>query len=342
MSGLNNSNLTVLSTEEDDEVCSEEISPPLIAAGITMLSVMIVCGILGNSLVCISMVKCSFLRRTLSNYLVVSLALSDLLVCTSVLPFDIIYWMDFPQWTIGGYACNIWNSLFYLMMTASVMNLVLISGDRFIAVVYPFRYPTWVTYRVIKVLLTSVWVYSVGVGATLFVLLVPPDGDYYSFDLGEYGDFKWYLNIGNVLIPFSIMVLLYIKIYVIARHHSRRMSTSQASDGSVVNNRISETLRRELRIAKALGVIVLCFLLCWLPYVVLNFMTLNDSIYYDCNIELADTVFCWLAYMNSVLNPILYAYTNHDFRRAFKSIFSRFLTRHQVSDQSISNIESRL
>lgn len=292
----------------------------LFISGILTISLILIVGLVGNSLVCISMVKCSYLRRTLSNYLIASLALSDLLVCLSVLPFDIIYWTDFPRWIIGGYACNMWNSLFYLLMTASVLNLLSISGDRFVAVVFPLRYPSLVTYRAIKVVITSVWVYSVGVGITMFVLLVPPDGDYYSFDLGEYAGFKWYLNIINVLIPFGIMVLLYIKIYVIARHHSRRMTSSQKTHED--NPTITDTLRRELRIAKALGVIVVCFLLCWLPYVVLNFITLNNTVIANCSIELADTISCWLAYCNSAINPGLYAYTNREYRRAFRSLLT--------------------
>jgi len=130
--------------------------------------------------------------------------------------------------------------------------LYTISVDRFIAVVFPFQYTSWVTYRAIQVAVASVWLYSVGVGITMFVLLVPPDGDYYSFDLGQYGGMKWYLNIVNVLIPFGTMVLLYVKIYMIARHHSRRMTSSQRKHDN--NQTITDTLRRELRIAKALGV----------------------------------------------------------------------------------------
>lgn len=302
---------------------------------------MMIFGAVGNCLVCFVMFKFSYLRRTLSNYLIFSLAVSDLMVCISVLPLDIIYWLDFPRWTLGGYACNTWNSLFYTFLTASVMNLLIISGDRFIAIVYPLYYHTWVTFKVVNVAISSVWFYAVATGVALFLLLVPPDGEHYSFNLGQSEWFKQFLLIANVLAPFVIMTGLYLKIYAIARHHAQRINSSLSINSDDDNKKFRDTIIREVRLAKALGLIILCFVLCWLPYQVVSFLTLDEIIIEDCSVEIADTVTCWFAYLNSAVNPVLYAYTHRDFKRALRSILCRRMTDNDDDLRTRSRSRSR-
>lgn len=302
---------------------------------------MMIFGVVGNCLVCFVMFKFSYLRRTLSNYLIFSLAVSDLMVCISVLPLDIIYWLDFPRWTLGGYACNTWNSLFYTFLTASVMNLLIISGDRFIAIVYPLYYHTWVTFKVVNVAISSVWFYAVATGVALFLLLVPPDGEHYSFNLGQSEWFKQFLLIANVLAPFLIMTGLYLKIYAIARHHAQRINSSLSINSDDDNKKFRDTIIREVRLAKALGLIILCFVLCWLPYQVVSFLTLDEIIIEDCSVEIADTVTCWFAYLNSAVNPVLYAYTHRDFKRALRSILCRRVTDNDDDLRTRSRSRSR-
>jgi len=69
------------------------------------------------------------------------------------------------------------------------------------------------------------------------------------------------------------------------------------------------------------------FLFCWVPFFSINIIS-AVCIRYDlfasfslCNIHpLAFSLFVWLGYINSFLNPLIYTIFNVEFRKAFKKL----------------------
>src|SRR6218665_973419 len=94
--------------------------------------------VLGNVLVCTAV---SIVRklRTPSNLLIVSLAVSDLLVALLDMPFATAYEV-MGRWVFGQTVCDIWTSLDVLLCTASILNLCMISIDRYFVITRPFQY----------------------------------------------------------------------------------------------------------------------------------------------------------------------------------------------------------
>ncbi|XP_044168704.1 alpha-1A adrenergic receptor-like [Acropora millepora] len=315
---MNNTTQLSYNKDIDSFFCQETHGLGLTIAGLLFMIFVVVSCLFGNTLVCVASVKFSNLFSC-SEMFILSLALSDIMVAVMVLPFDILYWITFPRWTLGGVLCNLWNSFFFLSLTASVLNLTAISIDRFLAVVYPLRYQALMTPKLNKFMIACVWIYSVGTGILIFCLLKPPKNERYSFDLNPY--FYGFILSGNVIVPFFIMIVLYSKIYVIAKQHARRLGVASSS---IPNTETSATsyrkkLARELKIAKTLGIVVLCFVICWLPFEIINVIAMvNGAV--TCVVEIADTMACWLAYLHSSLNPLLYAFASCEFRRAFKRL----------------------
>lgn len=310
--------------DEDLEslICEGDFGAWFTIVGLVFIFFIMLTCLLGNSLVCVAGIKFSYLQSYSENF-ILSLALSDILVAVTVLPFDAVYWIAFPRWPLGGIACNLWNSLFFLFLIASVLNLTSISIDRFLAVVYPLRYNAWMTPTLNKFMIASVWVYSFIIAILIFFLLEQPEDGVYGFDLHPV--FHGFLIIGNVIFPFCVMIGLYYKIYRIAKGHARRtlLVMSSTVDSSSSAGKVSgRKFARELKLAKTLGIVVLCFVICWLPFEVINVMILVDEGVANCNVEIADTVTCWLAYMNCSLNPVLYALNSPEYRRAFKKLLS--------------------
>lgn len=301
-------------------LCEDELATGFTIAGLVFMFLIMTTCLFGNTLVCIASIKFSYLQ-SVSEQFIVSLALSDIMVAASVLPFDIIYWITFPRWPLGGYVCNLWNSLFFLFLTASVLNLTAISIDRFLAVVYPLRYSIWMTPNLVKIMIASVWMYSFGIAILIFFLLIPPEDEMYSFDLNPV--FHGFLLIGNVIFPFIIMIILYSKIYIIAKGHAMRTEVTSLNANSSRSARRTNNFARELKLAKTLGIVVLCFVICWLPFEIINVVILVDEGVATCTVEVIDTIACWLAYLHSSLNPILYAFASTEFRRAFKKLLCK-------------------
>ena len=95
-----------------------------------ILGFIIIGTIVGNVLVCTAVAIVRKLR-TPSNLLIVSLAVSDLLVALLVMPFAAMYEV-MGRWMLGDRFCDAWTSLDVMLCTASILNLCMISVDRYV------------------------------------------------------------------------------------------------------------------------------------------------------------------------------------------------------------------
>ncbi|NXR44512.1 HRH2 protein, partial [Hippolais icterina] len=90
---------------------------------------------------------------------IVSLAITDLLLGLLVLPFSAYYELA-KEWPFSSVLCNIYISLDVMLCTASILNLFMISLDRYFAVTTPLRYCQVVTPPRVAVGLVVIWTVS--------------------------------------------------------------------------------------------------------------------------------------------------------------------------------------
>jgi 5-hydroxytryptamine receptor 7 len=93
-----------------------------------VLGSIIVGTVIGNILVCVAVFLVRKLRKP-CNYLLVSLAVSDLCVALLVMPMALLYQIS-GTWSFGSIMCHLWVSFDVLSCTASILNLCMISVDR--------------------------------------------------------------------------------------------------------------------------------------------------------------------------------------------------------------------
>nr|ANO38987.1 GCR005 [Schmidtea mediterranea] len=116
--------------------------------------------LIGNILVIIAASTSVKLRRYKTNIFIINLAVSDLLLGIIVLPLSIGNQVLNRRWFFGNALCKIWLASDVLLCTASILNLTVISFDRYIAIRNPIRYLSWMTNKNCQILLTSVWIFA--------------------------------------------------------------------------------------------------------------------------------------------------------------------------------------
>jgi histamine receptor H1 len=79
-----------------------------------------------------------------SNMFIVSLAIADLLVGLLVMPISAAYIM-LEHWRFGIVVCQLWIGMDYIASTASILNLLILSMDRYWSVSSPLKYLRYVT-----------------------------------------------------------------------------------------------------------------------------------------------------------------------------------------------------
>ncbi|KAJ8012111.1 hypothetical protein DPEC_G00065280 [Dallia pectoralis] len=111
---------------------------PVTTVLICIMVTLVVVIVLGNALVIFAFKVDKSLRRK-SNYYFLNLAISDFLVGAFCIPVYIPYILT-GKWMLGRGLCKLWLVMDYLLCTASVFNIVLISYDRFLSVTRAVSY----------------------------------------------------------------------------------------------------------------------------------------------------------------------------------------------------------
>ncbi|TRY57378.1 hypothetical protein DNTS_024959 [Danionella cerebrum] len=114
--------------------------------------------ILGNSLVVIS-IRVNSQLQTISNNFLLSLAVADFILGTVSMNLYTAY-IIMGRWTLGPLACDLWLTLDYVVSNASVMNLLVISFDRYFSVKRPLTYRTKRTRKTAATMIALAWVVS--------------------------------------------------------------------------------------------------------------------------------------------------------------------------------------
>ncbi|XP_070688356.1 trace amine-associated receptor 13c-like [Pempheris klunzingeri] len=273
---------------------------------ITLLTVLL------NLLVIISI---SHFRQlhTPTNLILLSLAVSDLLVGLIVMPVTITALQSCGfQGTI---TCAFSYLMSFTLTSASVGNMVLISVDRYVAICDPLHYSSMITPSRVRICLCLCWLCSV-----IYSLIILKDHlsqiDFSNSCHQQCVVIISYISGAVDLLltffsPVTVIIVLYVRVFVVAVSQARAMR-SQIS--SVKSNTVT-VKKSEMRAARTLGITLVVFLFCLCPY-------FGPSIVGQDTLIEGVSAQVWLFYCNSTFNPVIYAFFYPWFRKSIKLVVS--------------------
>lgn len=276
----------------------------LLYAFLVILSVVTICG---NILVIISVIYFKQLQSP-TNYLILSLALADLLVGILVYPLSMAFSLSSCMYHEELF-CKIRASFDISLSTCSILHLCCISVDRYYAVCQPLTYESKITNCFVVIMILVSWVVSVLIGISILIgglnndkceerclidiLLENTVGPIFSFYL-----------------PVIIMLCIYLKIFLVAQRHVRSIQSTTA---------VANVSNMQRKATKTLAIVLGVFLLCWTPFFLC--ITIGPFTHLSIPVPVIESL-NWLTLANSMLNPFIYAFFYSRFRVAFKAIIS--------------------
>ncbi|XP_048063636.1 trace amine associated receptor 14a [Megalobrama amblycephala] len=294
------------------------------AAAVALLTVC------GNLLVIISVSHFKQLH-TPANILILSLAVTDLLVGVFVMPLH-LSWLIESCWISGPLMCSVFNFVTFQATSVSVHTVALIAVDRFLALRLPFVYSEKISPTVICIATLFNWLFSLLYNFTLlfingnFTDIMCPGECLYIVD--EVSSLIDLLIV--FLMPCTLIIILYTHVFVIAKKHATAIRALQVHN-STSKNRVSD--KSERKAALALGILVFVFLLCLLPYYIFS---LTNFLRDDSFSNVINSVLI-LFYLNSSINPLIYAMLYPWFKKSLKIILTLKVFN---TDSSLMNVLS--
>lgn len=196
---------------------------------ITLATLLMLITIFGNVLVIIAVFTSRALKAP-QNLFLVSLASADILVATLVIPFSLANEV-MGQWYFGKVWCEIYVALDVLFCTSSIVHLCAISLDRYWSITQAIEYNLKRTPRRIKSIIFFVWVISAVISFPPLISIMKQGEPEITSHQEEnkvptcsINKETWYIissSIGSFFAPCLIMILVYVRIYQIAKRRTR-------------------------------------------------------------------------------------------------------------------------
>lgn len=261
--------------------------------------------------------------QTPTNLILLSLAVSDLLVGAVVMPLSTFM---FQSCVTLRYVCTLQILLSLIITSASIGNMVLISVDRYLAICFPLQYPLVLTTGRVKIGVSLCWLISVVYNIVMMNDLLSPshllsnpcphECEYPKNHAADMADF-----VISLFVPLTVIIVLYTRVFVVAVSQVRILR-SQVS----VAQRNTVTIKKSnLKAARTLGIVLIVFILTFFPYYIPQLLGSGSGSF--------SYVFqLWLFYSNSTVNPIIYALLYPWFRKAIRMIVSLQIVRSHSRD----------
>ncbi|XP_077395677.1 growth hormone secretagogue receptor a [Festucalex cinctus] len=308
----------------------------LITAACTLLSAV---GVSGNVMTILVVGKYRDMRTTTNLYLC-SMAVSDLLIFLCM-PLDLYRMWRYRPWRFGDALCKLFQFVSEASTYSTILSITALSVERYVAICFPLRAKALVTKRRVRGLILLLWCVAVLSAGPVFVMVgverdQPPGGGFdahdtkaedaygdtreckmtrYAVESGLMGAMVWLSSVFFFMPVFCLTVLY----SLIGRRLWRRHRETN------ISSCVAHRDKSNRQTVKMLVVVVLAFVLCWLPFHVCRYLQFRSldapSPLLSALSEHCSLLSVVLFYLSAAINPILYNTMSWKYRSAAARLF---------------------
>ncbi|XP_032223558.2 G-protein coupled receptor 54 [Nematostella vectensis] len=290
----------------------------------------------GNVLLCYVIISKGRHGRNTTIVSILHLSVIDVIFTICSMPFMVVQLYIQDSWVFGKAMCKMVSFTQSACVIASMLNLSIISIERFSAVFFPF----WTIYRrkIIRIGLIATWVIAIGFSS--YYLTVKDTmkfaGKTYCFEnWSSEKERKVFVLIQSALfyfLPLFLMATLHSMMIIKLRWNNFPQAKGPSSEAQS-NERYHSPLRMHLRkkARNTLLLIVALFALCWTPYqaLMLWFET-SAHVRITPLTQRLFTASIWLMYLNCACHPLVYGFMSARYKKALAEV-----TRSVISKWSV-------
>lgn len=305
---------------------------------IVAYSIGLVVSLIGNMLIAAVVLSNKKMKRP-TNYFILNMALSDLVVPFMIISRQFIF-LDGQRkhpyiWLVDGtFGVILCKGVYFLQdvtTAVSIFSLILITVDRFIAVVYPMKHYV-MSNTISKISILATWLIAMGLHA---IYLYSYETINFQGNLLCYQNWKkiasenveefkrqYFIALFSILviIPLGFMIIAYSIIIISLKRQSAPLGDSFSDQQK------RQRAERESKVLRMAVAIIVSFLLLWAPYNVYIFLQLfvNDpNKRAPCNSRHFQFAGFYCAYLNAAVNPCICFIFSQNFRQGLKQLLAR-------------------
>ncbi|KAK7163979.1 hypothetical protein R3I94_002640 [Phoxinus phoxinus] len=272
-------------------------------------------GVTGNALVMFAFYSNKKLR-SLPNYFIMNLAVSDFLMAITQSPMFFINCL-YKEWMFGELGCKIYAFCGALFGITSMINLLAISIDRYLVITKPLQAIQWNSKRRTSLAILCIWLYSLAwslaplIGWSSYIpegLMTSCTWDYVSPSPAN-RSYTMMLCCFVFFIPLAIILFCYLFMFLVVRQACRDLKRMSSRKSTFVKQ---QSMRSEWKLAKIAAVVIVVFVLSWAPYACITLIAWAGH----ANIltPYSKTLPAVIAKSSAVYNPFIYAIVHTKYR----------------------------
>ncbi|XP_051517022.1 neuromedin-K receptor-like [Myxocyprinus asiaticus] len=255
--------------------------------------------------------------RTVTNYFLLNLAVSDVSVAALNASVNFVY-AAHGDWYFGDAYCRFQNFYPVTAVFASIYSMSAIALDRYMAIIHPLKPRLSATFT--KGVIVSVWILAAVLALPLCFysttqVILHRTLCYVDWPRPAHDPFMYHVIVAVLVYLLPLMVM--------AATYSRVGLTLWGGEipGHSSEN-FQDHLQAKRKAVKMMVIMVVMFAICWLPYHVYFIVTgLNRELNKWTFIQQIYLSVLWLSMSSSMYNPIIYCSLNSRFRAGFKRVF---------------------